>query len=48
MSTACNEEQLKREERNSKQREYRARKRAQETDEEQEEMNTRQHEYCAS
>ena len=47
MSTACNEEQLKREEMNSKQREYRARKRAQETDEEQEEMNTRQHEYCA-
>ncbi|KXG33245.1 hypothetical protein SORBI_3003G276200 [Sorghum bicolor] len=44
---ACNEEQLKRERKNRKQRVYRARKRAQKTDEEQEEMDTRQREYCA-
>ncbi|OQU77817.1 hypothetical protein SORBI_3009G107140 [Sorghum bicolor] len=44
---ACSEEQLKREERNRKQREYRARKRAQETDEEREERNKRQREYRA-
>jgi hypothetical protein len=47
MSTACSEEQRKREERNRKQREYRARKRAQETNEEREERNKRQHEYHA-
>ena len=47
MSTACNEEQLKREKKNRKQCVYRARKRAQKTDEEQEEIDTRQREYCA-
>jgi hypothetical protein len=48
MSTACSEEQLKREGRNRKQREYRARKRAQETIEEREERNKRQREYRAN
>jgi hypothetical protein len=47
MSTACSEEQRKREERNRKQREYRARIRAQETSDEREERNKRQREYRA-
>ena len=42
MSTACSKEQRRREERNRKQREYRARIRAQETSEQREERNKRQ------
>jgi hypothetical protein len=45
MSTACSEEQYKREKRNRKQHEYRARKRAEETIEEREERNKRQCDY---
>ena len=45
MSTACSKEQRRREERNRKQREYRARIRAQETSEQREERNKRQREY---
>ena len=45
MSTACSEEQCRREERNRKQREYHARIRAQETSEQREERNKRQREY---
>lgn len=47
MNPAYDEERRKREERNIKQREYRARKRAEETTEQREERNRKQREYRA-
>jgi len=45
--TACTDEDRKREERNRKQQEYRARRRAEQTDEEREEINRKAREYRA-
>ncbi|KAG0514340.1 hypothetical protein BDA96_10G182700 [Sorghum bicolor] len=43
---SVDEERIKREERNRKQHEYRARKRAEETTEQRDERNRKQREYC--